>query len=196
MASSYALAVVGAAASGKTAMLQRFFLGRYTEMATRTILAEEFIYRGSDRLGPFSFNISDFSGDNAGFLRSNYLKTIQAILFVTSYESSDPIGELEAWKLYISDHRGLTGPDAPVCFVAINKSDLPESQREIVDQTIPEELRQEDGTHFWAVSAKTGFNIAKMFHALFEEVHATRRASKPQAAVRPPQSPSSKCSVC
>lgn len=201
------LVLLGEAAVGKTSVVHRFVQDDFQENREPTIGAAFLTQRCrlEDRL--VKFEIWDTAGqERFHSLAPMYYRNAQASAVVYDVTKAS---SFEKAKLWVKELQRQASPQIVIALVG-NKIDLitedgDESSEAPVEREVEradaQQYAQENGLLFFETSAKTGENVAQVFHAVASAILARYKADPPErrreATVNPTQSQESTacCSV-
>jgi len=167
----FKVVVIGAAGSGKTAMVERLVRKEFSEKQKTTVGVE---------FNPFKVCVNDFIvqldlWDTAGqenykaIAKSYFREAVGCVLVydITSQKSFDELG------FWLNQFRELADPQAFIILVG-NKSDL-ESQR-VISSDWATEFAEKQFLQYFETSALTAQNISEVFqtlcHTVFDRVRS------------------------
>lgn len=156
--------LLGDFAVGKTSLIRRFVEGRYDDKYLSTIgvkISRKPIEREDYILNMLIWDLA--GGDDFYNIGQNYLRGAAAALIVCDLTRADTVNSFET---YANQLKNLNG-ETKMVFVG-NKADL-ELERVIEDAEL-KALVDAFGSHYFATSAKTGFQVEAAFRQLAEQI--------------------------
>lgn len=155
----YPITVLGSGGSGKSALIIRFTNGKFVKKYDPTL---EDIYRKHIRIDndAYVLNIRDTAGQQEyEHLRNEYIKTGKGFVFVFSLTSRESFDYVR--KVFVTTKR-LTGQSKIPALLVGNKSDLEDNIQ--ISDSEAEKLADFLECDFIKCSAKTNFNVSRVFH--------------------------------
>jgi small GTP-binding protein len=172
--SSYKLKVLlcGAAAVGKTSLVQRFIKNRFATNYKLTvgvdILTKDVNYEG-DEIATLS--IWDIGGQQRfEFIRSTFYKGAAGVLLAFDLSRAQTYTEVRKW---LAEIRQFAGEHIPFILVG-NKVDLIEDVGEVIDREEARKFAENESSIYIETSAKTGINVEESFTELTRRIIKAR----------------------
>jgi len=172
--SSYKLKVLlcGAAAVGKTSLVQRFIKNRFATNYKLTvgvdILTKDVNYEG-DEIATLS--IWDIGGQQRfEFIRSTFYKGAAGVLLVFDLSRAQTYAEIRKW---LAEIRQFAGEHIPFVLVG-NKVDLIEDVGEVIDREEAKRFGESENSIYIETSAKTGVHVEMAFGELTRRIIKSR----------------------
>ena len=172
--SSFKLKVLltGAAAVGKTSLVQRFIKNRFAANYKLTvgvdILTKDVNFRDSEVA---TLSIWDIGGQQRfEFIRSTFYKGAAGALLVFDLTREQTYTETRKW---LTEIRQFAGEGIPFVFIG-NKADLLEDVGEVIDRAEAKSYAENEGSIYIETSAKTGVNVDEAFTELTRRIIDTR----------------------
>ncbi|MCK4239917.1 MAG: GTP-binding protein [Candidatus Lokiarchaeota archaeon] len=172
--SSYKLKVLlcGAAAVGKTSLVQRFIKNRFATNYKLTvgvdILTKDVNYEG-DEIATLS--IWDIGGQQRfEFIRSTFYKGAAGVLLVFDLSRAQTYAEIRKW---LAEIRQFAGEHIPFVLVG-NKVDLIEDVGEVIDREEAKRFGESENSIYIETSAKTGVHVEESFGELTRRIIKSR----------------------
>jgi small GTP-binding protein len=168
--SSFKLKVLltGAAAVGKTSLVQRFIKNRFAANYKLTvgvdILTKDVEFKPSEVA---TLSIWDIGGQQRfEFIRSTFYKGAAGALLVFDLTREQTYIEVRKW---LTEIRQFAGQDIPFVLIG-NKYDLLEDVGEVIDRDEARALAESEGSIYIETSAKTGINVDEAFTELTRRI--------------------------
>lgn len=168
--SSYKLKVLlcGAAAVGKTSLVQRFIKNRFATNYKLTvgvdILTKDVNYEGDEVA---TLSLWDIGGQQRfEFIRSTFYKGAAGVLLVFDLSRAQTYQEVRKW---LAEIRQFAGEQIPFVLVG-NKVDLVEDVGQVVDPQGARTYAESENSIYIASSAKTGINVDESFTELTRRI--------------------------
>lgn len=172
--SSFKLKVLltGAAAVGKTSLVQRFIKNRFAANYKLTvgvdILTKEVEFKQGEVA---TLSIWDIGGQQRfEFIRSTFYKGAAGALLVFDLTREQTYIEVRKW---LTEIRQFAGQDIPFVLIG-NKYDLLEDVGEVIDRDEAKALAESEGSIYIETSAKTGINVDDAFTELTRRIIESR----------------------
>lgn len=172
--SSYKLKVLlcGAAAVGKTSLVQRFIKNRFATNYKLTvgvdILTKDVNYEG-DEIATLS--IWDIGGQQRfEFIRSTFYKGAAGVLLVFDLSRAQTYADIRKW---LAEIRQFAGEHIPFV-LAGNKIDLIEDVGEVIDREEAKRFAEAENSIYIETSAKTGVHVEEAFGELTRRIIKSR----------------------
>ncbi|MGV9200517.1 MAG: Rab family GTPase [Promethearchaeia archaeon] len=157
--------LLGAAATGKTALAQRFitgeFIKKYKLEVGMNITTKEIEYKKGKRV---TLGVWDTPmGERFRFMRQTLFKGADGALILCDLTRNKTFQIMEEWI------NSLKAESGKVPFIIVgNKIDLIEETGEVVDRKEAQSYAKEHGGFYMETSAKTGKNVEEVFLKLTE----------------------------
>jgi small GTP-binding protein len=168
--SSFKLKVLltGAAAVGKTSLVQRFIKNRFAANYKLTvgvdILTKDVEFKPSEVA---TLSIWDIGGQQRfEFIRSTFYKGAAGALLVFDLTREQTYIEVRKW---LTEIRQFAGQDIPFVLIG-NKHDLLKDVGEVIDRDEARALAESEGSIYIETSAKTGINVDEAFTELTRRI--------------------------
>ncbi|TFG02276.1 MAG: GTP-binding protein [Promethearchaeota archaeon] len=168
--SSFKLKVLltGAAAVGKTSLVQRFIKNRFAANYKLTvgvdILTKDVEFRSGEIA---TLSIWDIGGQQRfEFIRSTFYKGAAGALLVFDLTREQTYTETRKW---LTEIRQFAGENIPFVFIG-NKLDLLEDVGEVIDRAEARSFAEGEGSIYIETSAKTGENVDEAFTELTRRI--------------------------
>ncbi|KKN57033.1 hypothetical protein LCGC14_0566150 [marine sediment metagenome] len=172
--SSFKLKVLltGAAAVGKTSLVQRFIKQRFQANYKLTvgvdILTKDVEYRQSEIA---TLSIWDIGGQQRfEFIRSTFYKGAAGALLVFDLTREQTYTETRKW---LTEIRQFAGERIPFVLIG-NKVDLVEDVGTVIDRDEALSFAESEGSIYIESSAKTGINVDESFSELTKRIIDSR----------------------
>ncbi|MHA1490770.1 MAG: Rab family GTPase [Promethearchaeota archaeon] len=172
--SSFKLKVLltGAAAVGKTSLVQRFIKNRFAANYKLTvgvdILTKDVEYKPGEIA---TLSIWDIGGQQRfEFIRSTFYKGAAGALLVFDLTRDQTYTEVRKW---LTEIRQFTDEKIPFILIG-NKVDLVEDVGVVIDREEARELAESEGSIYIETSAKTGINVDESFTELTRRIISSR----------------------
>lgn len=167
----YKVVVCGVGNTGKSAFVQRFISGDFTERYNPTLGVEVHPLVFNTNKGFVQYNVWDCAGSDGlkGLADGYYINAHCAIVFVDSPEDNPSNGQGDGgneWKQFIRDLRAIKH-DLPIVLVR-NKIDLHMGTSWNWSTVLQDEVS--DGCDVIEISSKSNYNIEKPFHSLAKKL--------------------------
>ncbi|TFG15835.1 MAG: GTP-binding protein [Promethearchaeota archaeon] len=172
--SSFKLKVLltGAAAVGKTSLVQRFIKNRFAANYKLTvgvdILTKDVEFRPSEIA---TLSIWDIGGQQRfEFIRSTFYKGAAGALLVFDLTREQTYTETRKW---LTEIRQFAGENIPFVLIG-NKVDLIEDVGIVIDRKEAEAFAKKEGSIYIETSAKTGIHVDEAFSELTRRIIDSR----------------------
>ena len=172
--SSFKLKVLltGAAAVGKTSLVQRFIKNRFAANYKLTvgvdILTKDVEFRPSEIA---TLSIWDIGGQQRfEFIRSTFYKGAAGALLVFDLTREQTYMETRKW---LTEIRQFAGENIPFVLIG-NKVDLIEDVGMVIDRKEAEAFAKKEGSIYIETSAKTGIHVDEAFSELTRRIIDSR----------------------
>ena len=173
--SSFKLKVLltGAAAVGKTSLVQRFIKQRFAVNYKLTvgvdILTKDVEFKPGEVA---TLSIWDIGGQQRfEFIRSTFYKGAAGALLVFDLTREQTYIETRKW---LTEIRQFSNENIPFVFIG-NKIDLLEDVGEVIDREEARAFAEKEGSIYVETSAKTGINVDDAFTELTRRIVESRR---------------------
>jgi small GTP-binding protein len=172
--SSFKLKVLltGAAAVGKTSLVQRFIKHRFAANYKLTvgvdILTKDVEFKPGEVA---TLSIWDIGGQQRfEFIRSTFYKGAAGALLVFDLTREQTYIETRKW---LTEIRQFSNENIPFVFIG-NKLDLLEDVGEVIDREEARAFAEKEGSIYVETSAKTGINVDEAFTELTRRIIESR----------------------
>ncbi len=172
--SSFKLKVLltGAAAVGKTSLVQRFIKKRFAVNYKLTvgvdILTKDVEFKPGEVA---TLSIWDIGGQQRfEFIRSTFYKGAAGALLVFDLTREQTYIETRKW---LTEIRQFSNENIPFVFIG-NKLDLLEDVGEVIDREDARAFAEKEGSIYVETSAKTGINVDEAFTELTRRIIESR----------------------
>ena len=161
----FKVVVVGDGGTGKSTMIQRLLTGKFiaqkitigTDLASYSISVEE---------KNIKLQIWDFAGEKRfRFFLPSYSRGAQGCLLCFDLTRYSSFENLKEWYSIVKEN----SPNAVFTLVG-EKYDLTESKRAVATKIAQEFQGEYNIPHYFETSSKTGYNNAKIFEILTQEI--------------------------
>lgn len=173
--SSFKLKVLltGAAAVGKTSLVQRFIKNRFAANYKLTvgvdILTKDVEFKPGEVA---TLSIWDIGGQQRfEFIRSTFYKGAAGALLVFDLTREQTYVETRKW---LTEIRQFSNENIPFVLIG-NKVDLLEDVGEVIDREEARTFAEREGSIYIETSAKTGINVDDAFTELTRRIVESRR---------------------
>ncbi len=168
--SSFKLKVLltGAAAVGKTSLVQRFIKNRFAANYKLTVGVDILTKDVEFKQGEVAtLSIWDIGGQQRfEFIRSTFYKGAAGALLVFDLTREQTYIEVRKW---LTEIRQFAGQDIPFVLIG-NKYDLLEDVGEVIDRDEARALAEGENSIYIETSAKTGINVDEAFTELTRRI--------------------------
>jgi len=172
--SSFKLKVLltGAAAVGKTSLVQRFIKNRFQANYKLTVGVDILTKDVEFRPGEIAtLSIWDIGGQQRfEFIRSTFYKGAAGALLVFDLTREQTYTETRKW---LTEIRQFAGEDIPFVFIG-NKADLIEDVGLVIDRDEARAYAENERSIYIETSAKTGVNVDEAFTELTRRILDSR----------------------
>ena len=172
--SSFKLKVLltGAAAVGKTSLVQRFIKNRFAANYKLTvgvdILTKDVEFRAGEMA---TLSIWDIGGQQRfEFIRSTFYKGAAGALLVFDLTREQTYTESKKW---LTEIRQFAGGKIPFILIG-NKYDLIEDVGQVIDRDEARAFAESEGSIYIETSAKSGINVDESFTELTRRIIESR----------------------
>ena len=164
--------LTGAAAVGKTSLVQRFIKNRFAANYKLTvgvdILTKDVEFKPSEVA---TLSIWDIGGQQRfEFIRSTFYKGAAGALLVFDLTREQTYIETRKW---LTEIRQFSNQNIPFVLIG-NKADLVEDVGEVVDTNEARAFAENEGSIYIETSAKTGINVDDSFAELTRRIVDSR----------------------
>ena len=172
--SSFKLKVLltGAAAVGKTSLVQRFIKNRFAANYKLTVGVDILTKDVEFRQGEIAtLSIWDIGGQQRfEFIRSTFYKGAAGALLVFDLTREQTYTETRKW---LTEIRQFAGENIPFVLIG-NKADLIEDVGVVIDRKEAEAFAKKEGSIYIETSAKTGVQVDEAFTELTRRIIDSR----------------------
>ena len=157
----YKVVVIGAAGSGKTAIVDRLIDKQFSEKPKTTVGVEYRPYR--IKIDPFLIQLElwDTAGqENYNSIAKTYFRNAVGCVLVFDVTNQKSFDDLSFW---LQTYRELADPNSEIILVG-NKTDLKDER--IISEETAEAFAKENQLHYYETSAFNGQNIDEVFNRL------------------------------
>ncbi len=172
--SSFKLKVLltGAAAVGKTSLVQRFIKNRFAANYKLTVGVDILTKDVEFKPGQVAtLSIWDIGGQQRfEFIRSTFYKGAAGALLVFDLTREQTYIETRKW---LTEIRQFSNENIPFVFIG-NKVDLLEDVGEVIDREEARAFAEKEGSIYVETSAKTGINVDDAFTELTRRIVESR----------------------
>ncbi|MFX1338408.1 MAG: Rab family GTPase [Promethearchaeota archaeon] len=172
--SSFKLKVLltGAAAVGKTSLVQRFIKNRFQANYKLTVGVDILTKDVEFTPGQMAtLSIWDIGGQQRfEFIRSTFYKGAAGALLVFDLTREQTYTETRKW---LTEIRQFAGENIPFVLIG-NKADLLEDVGEVIDRSEARAYAENEGSIYIETSAKTGENVDEAFTELTRRIISSR----------------------
>jgi len=160
--------LTGAAAVGKTSLVQRFIKNRFAANYKLTVGVDILTKDVEFKQGEVAtLSIWDIGGQQRfEFIRSTFYKGAAGALLVFDLTREQTYIEVRKW---LTEIRQFAGQDIPFVLIG-NKYDLLEDVGEVIDRDEARALAESEGSIYIETSAKTGINVDEAFTELTRRI--------------------------
>ncbi len=164
--------LTGAAAVGKTSLVQRFIKDRFAANYKLTVGVDILTKDVEFKQGEVAtLSIWDIGGQQRfEFIRSTFYKGAAGALLVFDLTREQTYIEVRKW---LTEIRQFTHQDIPLVLIG-NKYDLLEDVGEVIDRDEARALAESEGSIYIETSAKTGINVDDAFTELTRRIIESR----------------------
>jgi len=164
--------LTGAAAVGKTSLVQRFIKNRFAANYKLTVGVDILTKDVEFKQGEVAtLSIWDIGGQQRfEFIRSTFYKGAAGALLVFDLTREQTYIEVRKW---LTEIRQFAGQDIPFVLIG-NKYDLLEDVGEVIDRDEARALAESENSIYIETSAKTGINVDEAFTELTRRIIESR----------------------
>ena len=187
---SYKVLLIGESGVGKSTLIGRLCEDKFlTELRKYTLGFDMFEKEYEIDGEKIRIYIWDTVGtENYDSITTQYYRGAAGIIVVYDITALQSFEQLKKWMNYIHAHATA---DVNVMLLGA-KQDL-ESKREIEFEDGKKFAATHEISHFYEVSAKTGYNVSEAFFTFFQDVHRKAQGTVQEAAPQPPTPTQSSC---
>ncbi|MHA1350701.1 MAG: Rab family GTPase [Promethearchaeota archaeon] len=164
--------LTGAAAVGKTSLVQRFIKNRFAANYKLTVGVDILTKDVEFRQGEVAtLSIWDIGGQQRfEFIRSTFYKGAAGALLVFDLTREQTYIETRKW---LTEIRQFSSQNIPFVLIG-NKADLVEDVGEVIDRAEARAFAESEGSIYIETSAKTGINVDDAFTELTRRIVESR----------------------
>ncbi|MHA1318865.1 MAG: Rab family GTPase [Promethearchaeota archaeon] len=164
--------LTGAAAVGKTSLVQRFIKNRFAANYKLTVGVDILTKDVEFRQGEVAtLSIWDIGGQQRfEFIRSTFYKGAAGALLVFDLTREQTYIETRKW---LTEIRQFSSQNIPFVLIG-NKADLVEDVGEVIDREEARAFAESEGSIYIETSAKTGINVDGAFTELTRRIVESR----------------------
>ncbi|MHA1533840.1 MAG: Rab family GTPase [Promethearchaeota archaeon] len=164
--------LTGAAAVGKTSLVQRFIKNRFAANYKLTVGVDILTKDVEFRQGEVAtLSIWDIGGQQRfEFIRSTFYKGAAGALLVFDLTREQTYIETRKW---LTEIRQFSSQNIPFVLIG-NKADLVEDVGEVIDRDEARAFAESEGSIYIETSAKTGINVDGAFTELTRRIVESR----------------------
>jgi small GTP-binding protein len=164
----FKIVIVGDGGIGKSTMIQRLLTGKFIAQKI-TIGTDLASYSVNIQGESVKLQIWDFAGEKRfRFFLPNYSRGAQGCLLCFDLTRYSSFEHLKEWYGIVKDN----SPNAVFTLVG-EKHDLTDSKRAVTTEIAQEFQEEYQIPHYFETSSKTGYNNAKIFEILTQEIIRT-----------------------